>query len=161
MFSCSLHMGCWDIRPNALIPSIISVLTDQINSIHKGLRYGEILSHMALPCGLIEATPSRNTRVNSHSVGCQGSTPLTCPLVLTTWDVSSCCLHKGRWAIIPNTLIPSRISVIKDQLNSVTQKYDLENVSRICKHQHSLSVREAFSGMPSLSRKYLNIMLVW
>jgi hypothetical protein len=37
------------------------------------------------------------------------STPLTCPHVLSTWDISSCALHKERWAI------PSRISVLTDQ----------------------------------------------
>jgi hypothetical protein len=37
------------------------------------------------------------------------STPLTCPHVLSTWDMSSCALHKGHWAI------PSQISVLTDQ----------------------------------------------
>ena len=85
--SCALHKGRWAIRPNTLIPSRISVLTYQLNSIHRGVRSGECLSHVALPCGLIEATPSRNTRVNSHSVWRQGSTPLTYPHVLSTWDI--------------------------------------------------------------------------
>jgi hypothetical protein len=84
------------------------------------------------PCGILEATPSRNTRVNSL-------------------DMSSCALHMGRWVISPTALIPSRISVITDQINSVTEEYDLENVSGSCKHQHSLSAREAFSATPSLS----------
>jgi hypothetical protein len=35
----------------------------------------------------------------------------------------------------------------------------LEDVSRSCKHQHSLSVREAFSIRPSLTRKYSNFVL--
>jgi hypothetical protein len=86
-------------------------------------------------------------------------------------------LHKGDWvihsrisvltdehtypfSISPNPLIPSRISVIIDQLNSVTKEYDLENVSGRCKHQHSLSAREAFSTTPSLSWKYSNFVLV-
>jgi hypothetical protein len=118
---------------------------------HRGVQYGECMSHMELRCGILEATPSRNTRVNFL-------------------DIYSCALHKGRWDIIPNPLIPSRISVslipsqisvITDQLNSVTEENDLENVSGSCKHQHSLSVREAFSAIPSLSRKYSNFLLVW
>jgi hypothetical protein len=44
----TLHMGQWAISPNALIPSRISILTDQLNSIHRGVRFGESLSHMAL-----------------------------------------------------------------------------------------------------------------
>jgi hypothetical protein len=74
--------------------------------------------------------------------------------------MSSCSLHKGRWDIIPNPLIHSRISVLTDQLNSVIEEYDLENVSGSWKHQHSLSWRVAFSAMPSLSHKYLNFVLV-
>jgi hypothetical protein len=35
----------------------------------------------------------------------------------------------------------------------------LEDVSRSCNHQHSLSAREAFSTRPSLSRKYSNFVL--
>ena len=35
----------------------------------------------------------------------------------------------------------------------------LEDVSRICNHQHSLLAREAFSTRPSLSWKYLNFVL--
>jgi hypothetical protein len=35
----------------------------------------------------------------------------------------------------------------------------LEDVSRNCNHQHSLSAREAFSIRPSLSRKYSNFVL--
>jgi hypothetical protein len=35
----------------------------------------------------------------------------------------------------------------------------LEDVSRSCNHQHSLSGREAFSTKASLSRKYLNFIL--
>jgi hypothetical protein len=35
----------------------------------------------------------------------------------------------------------------------------LEDVSRSCNHQHSLSAREAFSTRPSLSRKYSNFIL--
>jgi hypothetical protein len=35
----------------------------------------------------------------------------------------------------------------------------LEDVSRSCNHQHSLSAREAFSIRPSLSRKYSNFVL--
>ena len=128
MSSCALHMGCWVISPNTLIPSRISVLTDQLNSIHRGVRSRECLSHMTLPCGLLEATPYRNTRVNSHSVWHQGQIPWhvlmwspqgTCPHVISTRDVSSCDLHKECWAISPNTIIPSRISVIIDQLNSI------------------------------------------
>jgi hypothetical protein len=45
---------------------------------------------MALPCGLLEAIPSRNTRDNSL-------------------DMSSCAVHMGRWDI------PSRISVLIDK----------------------------------------------
>jgi hypothetical protein len=37
--------------------------------------------------------------------------------------------------------------------------YVLEDVSRSCNHQHSLSVREAFSTRPSLSQKYSNFVL--
>jgi hypothetical protein len=36
----------------------------------------------------------------------------------------------------------------------------LEDVSRSCNHQHSLSAREAFSIRPSLARKYSNFVLV-
>jgi hypothetical protein len=36
----------------------------------------------------------------------------------------------------------------------------LENVSRNCNHQHSLSTREAFSIRPSFAWKYLNFFLV-
>jgi hypothetical protein len=36
----------------------------------------------------------------------------------------------------------------------------MEDVSRSCNHQHSLSAREAFSIRPSLSRKYSNFVLV-
>jgi hypothetical protein len=36
----------------------------------------------------------------------------------------------------------------------------LEDVSRSCNHQHSLSAREAFSTRPSLSWKYSNFVLV-
>jgi hypothetical protein len=61
---------------------------------------------MALPCGLLDATPSRNTRVNSPYCVMSRSTPLTCPHVLSTSDMSSCVVHKGRWAISPNPLIP-------------------------------------------------------
>jgi hypothetical protein len=35
----------------------------------------------------------------------------------------------------------------------------LEDVSRSCNHQYSLSTREAFSTKPSLSRKYSNFIL--
>jgi hypothetical protein len=50
-------MGRWVISPNSLIPSRIiiplipsriSILTDQLNSIHRGVQSGESLSHMAL-----------------------------------------------------------------------------------------------------------------
>jgi hypothetical protein len=37
--------------------------------------------------------------------------------------------------------------------------YVLEDVSRSCNHQHSLSTRETFSIGPSLQRKYSNIVL--
>jgi hypothetical protein len=36
----------------------------------------------------------------------------------------------------------------------------LEDVSRSCNHQHSLSAREAFSIRPSLAREYSNFVLV-
>ena len=112
MYSCALHMGCWVISPNALIPFQISVLTDQLNPIHRGVRSRECLSHMALPCGLLEATPSRNTRVNSL-------------------DMSSCALHMGCWVISPNALIPSRISVLTDQLNSIHRVRSRECLSHM------------------------------
>jgi hypothetical protein len=42
---------------------------------------------------------------------------------------------------------------------ALSQVCVLENVSRSCNHQHSLSAREAFSTRPSLSRKYSNFVL--
>jgi hypothetical protein len=87
------------------------------------------LSHMALSFRLLEATPSRSTRVNSPWCVTSRSNPLTCPHVLSIKDVSSCALNKGPWAIGPIPLIPSRISVIIDQLNSFKKEYDLEYVA--------------------------------
>jgi hypothetical protein len=81
-----------------------------------------------------------------------------CDVKANTLDISSCALHNGCWAIIPNPA--SQISVIIVQINSVIEEYDLENVSGSCKHQHSLSAREAFSATPSQSRKYSNFILV-
>jgi hypothetical protein len=72
------------------------------------------------------------------------------PHVLYTRDI---------WDIIQNPLIHSQISVLMDQLNSITKEYDLENVSGSCKHQHSLSAREAFFVTLGLSQKYLNFIL--
>ena len=96
----------------------------------------------------------------------RGHPPIELPLQI---QVSSCALHKGRVLMcFPQGTLgyktkptyPSRISVLTDQLNSVTKEYNLENVSGSCKHQHSLSTREAFSTIPSLSRKYSNFKLV-
>jgi hypothetical protein len=42
---------------------------------------------------------------------------------------------------------------------ALSQVCVLEDVSRSCNHQHSLSAREAFSTRPSLSRKYSNFVL--
>jgi hypothetical protein len=42
---------------------------------------------------------------------------------------------------------------------ALSQVCVLEDVSRTCNHQHSLSAREAFSTRPSLSRKYSNFVL--
>jgi hypothetical protein len=70
------------------------------------------------------------------------------------------CSPQGTLGYKPKLTYPSRISVLIDQLNSVTEEYDLKNVSGSCKHQHSLSAREAFSTMPGLSRKYSNFVLV-
>jgi hypothetical protein len=42
---------------------------------------------------------------------------------------------------------------------SLRGEHVLEDVSRSCNHQHSLSAREAFSTGPSLSRKYSNFVL--
>jgi hypothetical protein len=42
---------------------------------------------------------------------------------------------------------------------ALSQVCVLENVSRSCNHQHSLSAREAFSIRPSLARKYSNFVL--
>jgi hypothetical protein len=42
---------------------------------------------------------------------------------------------------------------------ALSQVCVLEDVSRSCNHQHSLSAREAFSTRPSLSRKYSNLVL--
>ena len=44
-------------------------------------------------------------------------------------------------------------------LRSTHSVYVLEDVSRSCNHQHSLSAREAFSTRPSLERKYSNFVL--
>jgi hypothetical protein len=41
---------------------------------------------------------------------------------------------------------------------ALSQVYVLEDVSRNCNHQHSLSAREAFSIRPSLARKYSNFV---
>ena len=113
--SCDIHKGIWDISPNPLIPSQISVplilfqisvITDQLNSAHRGVRSGECLSQMALPCGLLEATTSRNTRVNSPQCVTSSSTPFMCPDVLSTRDTFSCDFHKRHWDISPKPLIP-------------------------------------------------------
>jgi hypothetical protein len=82
----------------------------------------------------------------------------------TTWATT-----QGSLGTNPVQLISPSISVI---LNSVhrgvssqvnptqsIEEYDLENVSRSCNHQHSLSARGAFSTTPSLSRKYSNFDL--
>ena len=45
------------------------------------------------------------------------------------------------------------------RLNSHRGERILEDVSRCCNHQHSLSAREEFSTRPSLSRKYSNFVL--
>jgi hypothetical protein len=42
---------------------------------------------------------------------------------------------------------------------ALSQVCVLEDVSRSCNHQHSLSARETFSIRPSLSRKYSNFVL--
>jgi hypothetical protein len=42
---------------------------------------------------------------------------------------------------------------------ALSQVCVLEDVSRSCNHQHSLSAREAFSIRPSLARKYSNFVL--
>jgi hypothetical protein len=41
----------------------------------------------------------------------------------------------------------------------LSQVYVLEDVSRSCNHQHSLSAREAFSIRPSITQKYSNFVL--
>jgi hypothetical protein len=43
----------------------------------------------------------------------------------------------------------------------ISQVCKLENVSHSCNHQHSLSAREAFFIMPSLTRMYFELCLGW
>jgi hypothetical protein len=45
-------------------------------------------------------------------------------------------------------------------LRSTQSVWVLDDVSRSCNHQHSLSSREAFSIRPSLAREYSNFVLV-
>jgi hypothetical protein len=45
-------------------------------------------------------------------------------------------------------------------LRSTQSIYVLEDISRKCNHQHSLSTREVFSTRPSLAWKYSNSILV-
>jgi hypothetical protein len=42
-----------------------------------------------------------------------------------------------------------------------SQVCKMENVSHSCNHQHSLSAREAFFIMPSLTRMYFELCLGW
>jgi hypothetical protein len=55
---------------------------------------------------------------------------------------------------MPNTGLPLRSTQLSHRGERI-----LEDVSRRCNHQHSLSAREAFSTRPSLSRKYSNFVL--
>jgi hypothetical protein len=55
---------------------------------------------------------------------------------------------------MPNTGLPLRLTQLSHRGECI-----LEDVSRRCNHQHSLSAREAFSTRPSLSRKYSNFVL--
>jgi hypothetical protein len=55
---------------------------------------------------------------------------------------------------MPNTGLPLRSTQLSHRGERI-----LEDVSRSCNHQHSLSAREAFSTRPSLSRKYSNFVL--
>jgi hypothetical protein len=53
-----------------------------------------------------------------------------------------------------------RISHIAAMIH-ISQVCKLENVSHSCNHQHSLSAREAFFIMPSLTRMYFEFCLGW
>jgi hypothetical protein len=55
---------------------------------------------------------------------------------------------------MPNTGLSHRSTQLSHRGERI-----LEDVSRRCNHQHSLSAREAFSTRPSLSRKYSNFVL--
>jgi hypothetical protein len=70
--------------------------------------------------------------------------------------------HKGTHRFISiqrGTTHPSHgLSHMSTQLG-LRGKRVLEDVSRSCNHQHSLSAREALSTRPSLSRKYSNFVL--
>jgi hypothetical protein len=62
-----------------------------------------------------------------------------------------------------NVLVLSQIGTTHPthglSLRSTQSVCVLEDVSRSCNHQHSLSAREAFSIRPSLARKYSNFVL--
>jgi hypothetical protein len=55
---------------------------------------------------------------------------------------------------MPNTRLPLRSTQL-----SLRGERVLEDISRSCNHQHSLSAREAFSTRPSLSQKYSYFVL--
>jgi hypothetical protein len=97
MSSCALHMGRWVISPTALIlsrisvpliSSRISVLTDQLNSIHRGVRSGESLSHMALH---VENLQNLICRIQRETCHCNSL-------------VSSSCIHLSIHYTYPLTL---------------------------------------------------------
>jgi hypothetical protein len=95
--------------------------------------------------------PLEDTRDTTHNIP-------------TTWSTT-----QGSLGTNPVQIISPSISVILNSIHrGVSSQFnptqsidedDLDNVSRSCNHQHSLSERGAFSTTPSLSWKYLNFDL--
>jgi hypothetical protein len=153
MSTCAQPQGCptQQISISLSLTGESSGLPHCLNSLHRGKRYthhmGTFTPHRGTHRFISNDTPI--SWASSPHRGTHIDTPIS-------WESSP---HIGAH-IVPSqsqrgTTHPSH-GLSHRPTHSVCV---LEDVSRSCNHQHSLSARETFSSRPSLSQKYSNFVL--
>jgi len=138
----------------------VCVITGQPSSVHRGVRPGKYPNHMGYTPRVVGHQPNMSSQVNST----QSIKEYDLENIPTTWDTPQGSLGTNIVKLISPSIIVILNSIhrgVSSQVNPTRsiEEYDLGNVSQRCNHQHSLSVKGAFSSTPSLSQKYSNFDL--